>query len=304
VNRYPFAVRNRGSVVVVADTLANAINKVLMRYPNRFVRTTFARNVEKYLQRLNERERVIITRNSSGMVGASLVNDADLLEDLTPLVKSKQKFAMNLVHALKQAAKHSAHGKSVYVNVDPTGQCLLYDKPDETTYAAFHNGVEVAVPMKIKTVKRDAVESSPQTKTNSSMKISAKNGKDVAAKKAPAKGKTVPIPNVPAKGKKAVVVDDEEEDEELEQEVELVVNKAKGKKKVVEEDDDDDDAPAKPSKQPVKGKIQELTVTELIAAINKGMTAYTKSGKTLHSLEYLKKIADKTTIRECILVKG
>ena len=149
-NRYPFPVANRGSVVVTAPSFVSALSRILELYPNRFVNTKFAKNVEQYLIRLNEKECVKVTIRN-GHTSGSLIEDNDRLEELTPKIKTKlkHKLFMDLISAKKEAAKKSANnnGKAIYINVDEEGECLLMPQADTTTFAAFRGGHEVAVPI-------------------------------------------------------------------------------------------------------------------------------------------------------------
>lgn len=53
MERYPFVVNRKKAVVVEALSLDNAINRVCYKFPNKFIRTTFARNVQKHLNSNN-----------------------------------------------------------------------------------------------------------------------------------------------------------------------------------------------------------------------------------------------------------
>jgi len=50
--RYPFVVRNK-SVVIPAYSLPNAIDRVLLKHPNKFVKTTYARNLNKHYKTMD-----------------------------------------------------------------------------------------------------------------------------------------------------------------------------------------------------------------------------------------------------------
>jgi len=148
--RYPFPIRNRGSVVITAPSFRLALSKICALYPNKFIQTKFAKNVEQYLIRLNEKECVKVSRHN-GYASGSLIEDEDRLEDLTPKLKTKlrHKLFMDLLNARKEAAKKSTanNGKAIYINVDEEGECLLMPTADTTTFAAFKSGHEIAVPI-------------------------------------------------------------------------------------------------------------------------------------------------------------
>jgi len=148
--RYPFPIRNRGSVVITAPSFRLALSKICALYPNKFIKTKFAKNVEQYLQRLNDKECVKVSKHN-GYTSGSLITDEDRLEELTPKLKTKlrHKLFMDLINARKEAAKKSANnnGKAIYINVDEDGECLLMPTADTTTFAAFKSGHEIAVPI-------------------------------------------------------------------------------------------------------------------------------------------------------------
>lgn len=146
--RYPFPVYNRGNVVIDSYNYSNALNKVLSKYPNRFVKTKFAKHVEQYLQRLNAKECVKVSKHN-GFTSGSLIDDAERFEDMTPNIKTKlkHKLFMDLITARDKAQKDSRNGKTIFVNVDTEGECFLCPYADSTTYAAFKGGGEIAVPI-------------------------------------------------------------------------------------------------------------------------------------------------------------
>jgi hypothetical protein len=241
------------AVVMTANSLTNAINKALMKFPNKFITTTYARNVERYLSPLNEKERVIVTRGKNGFQSASLVTEEDLFEQFAPVVKTKlkHKLFMDLVNARKEAAKKSAKGKTVYVNVTEDGECTVEEKQDATTFATFTNGKEVPVETKIKLEKTAKVSADDDTKINKSKMETEKKSpvKKVATKAAK---KTTPAKKVAAKK----------------------------------------EAPAKEAKkiEVPKGK-KAVTIKEIIALIKKGTKVYNHADKSL-TLGYMEKMKD------------
>lgn len=256
LTRYPFVVNRNKAVALVADSLNHAIDKALAKFPGKFITTTYARAVEKYITRLNEKERVIVTRSKNGTSSASLVTDEDIMEDLLPRVKTKlkHKFFMDLQKARKEAAQQSKGGKTVHVNVkeagDPEeGECYLSEKSDHTTYATFKNGSEIAIPVKAgkvepaakgkksKTVKEPAEQVEPQSKTTKTM--AKKIAKEAPAKKAAAKKET---------------------------------------------------AKAKSNGKPT-GKKKEISIKEIISLIKKGTKVYNHADKSL-TLGYMEKMKD------------
>ena len=249
-NRYPFPVRSRGSVVVTANNLSNAIDRVLELHPDKFVKTKFAKNVEQYLIRLNEKECVKVSRHN-GYSSGSLLSDEDRLEELTPNIKTKlkHKLFMDLISARARALKDSANnkGKSIYVNVKPDGECRLESYSDESTFAAFKGGIEVAVPVAPPLVRK--ILNSKHKLTNKKMKlpdeIDLPQGVELPeepkklSKKEPKKSaKIIPLPV----------------EEELEEEQELEPAPRASKKK----------ASSRASKKaPKKAKAKELKISKL-----------------------------------------
>lgn len=204
---------------MTANSLTNAINKALMKFPNKFITTTYARNVERSISPLNEKERVITTRGKNGFQSASLVTEEDLFEQFAPVVKTKlkHKLFMDLINARKEAAKKSKAGKIIYVNVAEDGECSLSEKQDATTFATFKNGVETPVETKVKiekTAKVAAEEATANNKTKMETekkspvkKSAAKAAKKTApAKKAAPAKKEAKAPAAAPKGKKNVTI--------------------------------------------------------------------------------------------------
>lgn len=168
---------------------------------------------------------------------------------------------MELVKARKEAAAKSRNtkGAAVYVNVKPAGdpdegECFISETADATTYAAFKNGSEIAVPVKAeketkgkksKTVTVEADEV-PQSKQNN--KTMAKK----ATKEAATKSKKV-------EAKKSTPVK------------ETAKEKSNGK--------------ATP-----KGK-KEVAISEIIKLIKKGTKVYNHADKSL-TLGYMEKMKD------------
>ena len=53
MNRYPFIIERRKAIVVEATSLSNAMDRVVARYQNKWIRTKHARNVAKHLENMD-----------------------------------------------------------------------------------------------------------------------------------------------------------------------------------------------------------------------------------------------------------
>lgn len=235
IRTYPFVINKRKSVKIEANSLENAINKVLALYPGQKVTTTYARNMEKYRTRLNDKEHVLVTRYNNGVSGASVIADEDIMEEIVPHIttKLKHKLFMDLQKARKQAIEKSQKekGTTFYINVVPAGEpnegdCDVEKEWNENTYAAFRNGSEVAVPVKAKAAEKPtkanlkkaekeaaALKASSNNKSKSmatvkttptKKEVASKQAATKAATKAPAKQAAAPA-KAP-KGKKNMTI--------------------------------------------------------------------------------------------------
>ncbi len=197
-NKYPFIVSKTKAAVIESATLKDATNIILSQNPGKFVKTKHARKVEKFIQRLNDQERIVSFKQGATR-GAQVIFEEDFLELLVPHVttKLKNKIFMDLVSARKKALEQSKNNDGpLYVNVDNvTGECSIESKANDTTFAAFKHGKEIPIvyktkdkPVKSSTGNND--ENKKQNKLNSNhMATETKTpAKKVAAKKsAPAK---------------------------------------------------------------------------------------------------------------------
>lgn len=194
--KYPFVVNRSKAEVVNANNYNNALNKVLSRNPNKFVKTKYAKNVEKFIQRLNENERIVSFKQGATR-GAQIIFEEDFLELMLPVVttKLKNKLFMDLMNARKKALEQSKSGGPLHVNVNnETGECTIESKANETTFASFNHGKEIAIVFKTKNKPVKVSTGSKETAifennlTNKQMKKSAEKtpAKKVATSK-PAK---------------------------------------------------------------------------------------------------------------------
>ena len=51
--RFPFVIAKRRSVTIEASSLPNALDRILAKHPNKFIKTTYAKNVAKHLKTMD-----------------------------------------------------------------------------------------------------------------------------------------------------------------------------------------------------------------------------------------------------------
>lgn len=103
--RYPFVIKNK-SVTVEAKTYDNALNRVLYRNPNKFITTTFAKNVAKHQKTMDlinsQKEAKKLSRENKGVLFHVILENDEFLVKKFDEVKPKD----DVYSTWRDGAKH------------------------------------------------------------------------------------------------------------------------------------------------------------------------------------------------------
>ena len=93
MHRFPFVISKRKSVVVSAPSLPNALDRILLRHPNKFIKTTYARNVAKHLKTMDlvsaHKEVKLISKKDKKVQYFVILEDSEFVVKKFDAVKPK-----------------------------------------------------------------------------------------------------------------------------------------------------------------------------------------------------------------------